>query len=189
MIIVALFFGSLLAVFYHSTSERISEQRRLRLQKAVLSVFELPEDNVEEDYERYISEHEFEGMQYYIARDDTLTLGYCFAVSGSGLWGTITALLAVNEEFEQILALHILDQNETPGLGGRISEESFLEQFAGQGFIEDDRVVEFSLVPEDETAGRHEINQITGATSSSRAVVSIVYDNLQKIRNIPEARL
>lgn len=186
MLIVALFFGTLLAVFYHSTTDRIREHRELRLKSAVLSVFDLPLEDVQESYERYITELETPELFYYVAQDDTLTLGYCFPIAGNGLWGGISALLAVNTDFTEIIAFQILDQNETPGLGGRISEEGFQNQFRGKAFMVDNEIVEFRLNPEDDPAGEIEVNQITGATSSSQAVVSMIFRNLQKINDIIE---
>jgi Na+-transporting NADH:ubiquinone oxidoreductase subunit C len=186
MILVALVFGSILALFYHSTAERISEHQQFRLQQAILSVFNLPLDEVPETYDRYIEERTATGVSYYQAREDTISLGYCFPVEGSGLWGTISGLLAVNNEFDRILAFYILDQNETPGLGGRITEPEFLDQFSDKEFRQNSEIVRFRMVPENEPTDRFEINQITGATSSSRAVVSIIHDKLQNIRSILE---
>jgi Na+-transporting NADH:ubiquinone oxidoreductase subunit C len=187
MLIVALFFGTILAALYHNTTARIEENRRIRLQRAVLNSFGLPVDNVEEDYPEYIREEEHRSLFYYKAVDDTLTLGYCFPIEGQGLWGSISALLAVNVEFTRIIALEILDQNETPGLGGRITEEDFLGNFREKDFISDRQIVEFRLIPEDDSPGKYDVNQITGATSSSRAVVSMVYNNLRQIRDFFEA--
>lgn len=186
MLLVALFFGTLLASFYHSTKERIEENRVLRFKEAVLSVFGLPTDDIELSYQEYITEHSIDELVYYIAQDDTLKLGYCFPVRGNGLWGSISALLAVDNEFAAILAFRILEQNETPGLGGRITEEAFQSQFSGKGFFDGEKIVEYRLIPEDETAGKYEINQITGATSSSQAVVSMIFRNFQTIMNTLE---
>ncbi len=187
MIIVALFFGTILALFYHSTSERIKEFQELRLQEAILSLFDLPLENVQASYDQYIVERTRDGLTYYVAIDDTLTLGYCFPAEGSGLWGTISGLLGVDNDFEHILAFYILDQNETPGLGGRITEPAFLKQFSGKEFRQNGEIVQFGMIPENEPTGDFEINQITGATSSSRAVVSIIYSKLRNVRSIVEA--
>ena len=186
MLIVAIFFGTILAVFYHSTTERIREHQELRLKSAILALFELPMEDIQESYDQHIKEEETAHLLYYTAHVDNLDLGYCFLISGNGLWGGISALLAVNTDFTKILGLHILAQNETPGLGGRIGEESFQNQFTGKSFVLDDEIIEFRLVPENEPTANREINQITGATSSSQAVVSMIYRNLQRIRRLME---
>jgi Na+-transporting NADH:ubiquinone oxidoreductase subunit C len=62
-------------------------------------------------------------------RDGEKVLGYAFEVQGVGFWATIRGLLAVDAELERIIGLQILEHSETPGLGGRIAEEEFQEQF------------------------------------------------------------
>ncbi|MBL8965559.1 MAG: FMN-binding protein [Spirochaetaceae bacterium] len=58
----------------------------------------------------------------------------CVAVrrTGSGLWGSITMIVAADERGERLRGVEILDQVETPGLGGRIDEPWFKEQFRGE---------------------------------------------------------
>jgi len=185
MIIVALVFGLLLSFFYHFTKERVEQHSVLRFQQAVLSLFDLPADDIEKSFQDHITNEENNGLQYYSAMDaENNLIGYCFTVSGSGLWGKITALIALNSEYTELIGIHILDQNETPGLGGRISESGFQSQFTGKTIITDGNVVHFQLIAESDTAADTEINQITGATSSSKAVVDILHNNLITIFDI-----
>jgi len=184
MIIVALLFGTILAVFYHSTIERVELSEELRFKQSVLSLFSLPFDDVIESYEKHIIEQEKDGYKYYVAYSDEEKIGYCFIVHGAGLWGSITCLVGVDPEFDQLIAIHILNQSETPGLGGRISEPTFQEQFAGKPIFEGEEVINYRLVPEKDAAKETEINQITGATASSKAIVDMLTDNLKKIIEI-----
>ena len=102
-------------------------------------------------------------------------------IHGAGLWGSITCLVGVDPEFEKLIAIHILNQSETPGLGGRISEPQFQEQFASKPIFEGGEVLNYRLVPEKDSANETEINQITGATASSKAIVDMLTDNLKRI--------
>ena len=111
---------------------------------------------------------------------DSILLGYCFPISGSGLWGTIQALLAVTPDFGKIINLEIIIQNETPGLGGRITENWFKDQFKGKIMIDNNIISNFVLIPENDTSGEIEINQITGATVSSKAVVDMIFKNVKQ---------
>ncbi|MDD4174722.1 MAG: FMN-binding protein, partial [Kiritimatiellae bacterium] len=75
-----------------------------------------------------------------------------------GLWGLITAVVGVNPATGAFRQLRILDQNETPGLGARITEPWFLAQSDG-------RRGPFRLVPEGTRSTRtDELDAITGAT-------------------------
>lgn len=81
-----------------------------------------------------------------------------------GLWGLITAVVGVNPATGAFRQLRILDQNETPGLGARITEPWFLAQSDG-------RRGPFRLVPEGTRSTRtDELDAITGATVTSAAI-------------------
>ena len=121
-------------------------------------------------------------LNYYVAVKDSNSLGYCFPISGSGLWGTINALLAVTPDFKEIINIEIVSQNETPGLGGRITEDWYKKQFQGKILIVNDEVRLFKMIPENEKVGIGEVSQITGATASSKAVVDMIYKNVLKYK-------
>ena len=63
--------------------------------------------------------------------------------------------------------VEVIDQNETPGLGGRISEMWFKEQFRG-------KISPLTKVAEGEQAGKNQFQAVTGATYSTNAVMDIV---------------
>lgn len=177
MVIVTIFFGSILAAFYHTTKERVENHARTRFNTALLSLFNLPaEENAFEQYIKMKSENQ------YIAYDEAGDLlGYCFDVKGSGLWGTIRLLMAVDADLETLIGIEILSQNETPGLGGRITEKQFLSQFSGKDIVDEGEVISYSLVPEGEPINKMQVSQITGATASSKAVVDMLYRNMKEI--------
>ncbi|MBN1900205.1 FMN-binding protein [Candidatus Sumerlaeota bacterium] len=105
--------------------------------------------------------------------------GYVFIEKGAGLWGAITLSIGVTPDMNSILGLYFLDQNETPGLGGRITESWFCDQFKG-------KMGPFTLVPEGTSSKKNEFDAITGATSTSNAVKNIINDTLEKARKILE---
>lgn len=181
MILVTVFFIGILATFYHTTMDRIRIYQEISYRKALLDLFDLPQDNIETDYSNYISRIEKDNIIYYAASRDTNLIGYAFEIRGNGLWGTITALIAVNPDITRLLKIEILAQNETPGLGGRITESWFKSQFSNRLIREEGSLIHFNLVPENEVTTDSQIKQITGATSSSKAVVDMVFRNLQKI--------
>jgi electron transport complex protein RnfG len=68
----------------------------------------------------------------------------------------------------RLIGFKVLDQKETPGLGDKIERDtSFGSQFAG-------RVAPLTGVKGREPTGEHEVQTITGATISSRAVIRII---------------
>lgn len=180
MLIITIIFIGILATFYKLSLDKVTKYRETQLKKMVLGTFRLPTENIETEFNKFISQQEVEGLSYYEAKTDSVLLGYCFPISGSGLWGTINALLAVTPDFSKIINIAIVDQNETPGLGGRITESWFKDQFQGKILIENDIIKSFVLIPENENGKADEINQITGATASSKAVVDMIYKNVKK---------
>jgi Na+-transporting NADH:ubiquinone oxidoreductase subunit C len=105
------------------------------------------------------------------------TKGYVFIREGAGLWGTIVAAVGLDSELEHITGVAFLRQNETPGLGARITEEWFTTQFVGkQGPL--------TMVPEGEPAGETEFDAITGATITATAVQDLVNAVIQEAAGI-----
>ncbi len=187
MIMITIICVGILTTFYHMTNKRVEDYQALQIQKQVLETFELSTEAVSEDYHKYITMHTRDTLTFYEAKRDNNVIGHCFPVQGSGLWGTIRALVALDKDMSKIIGFTIVEQNETPGLGARITEKWFLDQFKNKPIGSNNKVIKFTLIPEDEKANKTEIQQITGATASSRAVVNILYNNLveiiQKIKN------
>ena len=73
-----------------------------------------------------------EKIQLLVARDgDGGLIGYAFGISGLGYWARIDGLLAVTPDLKRTIGVVFLAHSETPGLGGRITEPEFRDQFAG----------------------------------------------------------
>ena len=84
-------------------------------------------------------------------------------MAGQGLWGSIRGYLGVSASFDRLLGLEFVEQNETPGLGGRIDEAWFKAQFT-----------DLPLQHGEELVYGENLDAVTGATSSSNAVLRIV---------------
>ena len=99
----------------------------------------------------------------YPAMANDAGAGYAIAVSPKGYGGAISMLVGVGPD-GAIAGVTILAMNETPGLGTNAANPAFLGQFSG-------------LLPEDapavvktETGRKGDIQALTGATVTSRAV-------------------
>ncbi|RLF63124.1 MAG: hypothetical protein DRN33_04695 [Thermoplasmata archaeon] len=107
---------------------------------------------------------------YTILADKT-TIGYAFTAEGRGYGGPIDILIGLKPDNKTLQGIRIISQQETPGLGAKIVEASFLDQFSG---------VSVDQVKLARNGGK--IDAITGATISSTAVV-------KGVRNAIEQRL
>ena len=93
---------------------------------------------------------------------DKMVAGYLLKAVRRGYSSNIETLIAVNNDFS-IMAIKVLAQNETPGLGAKIETPWFTKQF---GLLKGTAIA----VRKDGGA----IDALTGATISSRAVAESV---------------
>lgn len=101
--------------------------------------------------------------EIYIALDSQgKELGMLFIASCRGYAGAVPVMVAVDIN-ATITGLRVLDNEETPGLGKKIEEAGFLDQFLGRG-LDKDFLVRHDA-PDDQR-----IDAVSGATISSRAV-------------------
>ncbi|HID73653.1 MAG TPA: RnfABCDGE type electron transport complex subunit G [Thermoplasmata archaeon] len=98
-------------------------------------------------------------------------IGYAFLAEGEGYAGGIQILVGIGHDLgtPTLVGIKVISHAETPGLGARITETSFQDQFAGLS-VEDVRLTD--------DGGR--IDAISGATISSRAVVDAVHDAISE---------
>lgn len=89
------------------------------------------------------------------------TIGHAFMAQGRGYGGAIDILVGLKPDNKSLQGIKIITQQETPGLGAKIVNASFLDQFKG---VPVDKV--------DLTRNGGKIDAITGATISSSAVVN-----------------
>lgn len=182
MMVITVFFVGMLAIFYHSTKDRVKQYEVNTFHKAVLDAFNLPDDNVELNYKKYIKELSNNKITYFKAVNDTTTLGYAFFINGKGLWGGIQSIISLTPDYKRIINLTITTQNETPGLGARITEPWFTDQFKNKDIFINNQIVKYKLVAENSTnINNLEVKQITGATLSSKSVTDMIYNEVQKI--------
>lgn len=104
---------------------------------------------------------------YYLAYDENNKLvGFVIKGHKKGYSSDIEVMLGLNLNLK-ISGIKILSQNETPGLGSRIAEDSFLNQFKNKNSLSLDGV-----------------QTITGATISSSAVIKSIEDKALGLKDI-----
>ena len=112
---------------------------------------------------------------YYVYEKASEVEGYAFPFTGKGLWGSISGYVAFTPDFETLLGIDFTAHSETPGLGGRIDEAWFKEQFRGIALTGDAPVV---FRPSE--GGN--VDSVTGATLTSKAVSDIVNAFVVEVR-------
>lgn len=103
-------------------------------------------------------------------------VGVAFKADGGGFQGNIGLMVGLETSYLKLKAVEVLEQLETPGLGDRIREQAFKDQFKG---LEVKPRVEYIKYRKPEKP--NQIQAITGATISSEAVVKNINRAVEKV--------
>ncbi|MBL7071857.1 MAG: RnfABCDGE type electron transport complex subunit G [Candidatus Omnitrophica bacterium] len=168
LIIVGIFSGGVLVSVHNYANPLIADNEDKALKDAVYKV--LPDaKNFRKITKNGITL--YEGLN---KRGEVV--GYAFKAGGFGYQGEIEMIAAIDPDLKELKGMEVLGSSETPGLGAEITNEPFKKQFRG-----------LSVLPEitftkEKATGRNEIQAITGATISTRAVVRILNKEIGRIR-------
>lgn len=175
-------FTGALSFVHTSTADIVANNERERYQRAVLAAMGIAAETQTEVFERYeaVERIEGEGEDIYRATVDGREL-IATPFTGPGVWGAIEGIISVTSDGQRIAGVEILDQNETPGLGGRVTEDWFLDQFDSER-IGDDGGIDLNRGSGDYNPDNAAIDGITGATGTSRSIHQIVNNALARLR-------
>ena len=95
----------------------------------------------------------------------TVTVIPCY---GAGLWGPIWGYVALAEDGKTIGGAVFDHKGETPGLGAKIADEPFCNEFKGKSFNTGNDM--FAVLKGDNSANPHAVDAISGATITSQAL-------------------
>lgn len=171
---VSFLFVLFLAFANEGTSEQVALNQQVNRQRAILTAMGVEFDGPQDILDKFtnVSEVNRNGMILYRTELDGTTV-FAKEFSGSGLWGTISGVIAVDENLEQTVGIEIISHNETPGLGGRIDEPWFKQQLRGEQIV-DGSIRVGSAGDGDYNASNGEIDAITGASRTSDSMQVIL---------------
>ncbi len=187
MFFITLFFASLVSAVKLLNERKIELNQTLKLQRTILQVLQIPTgaQTTQEDLSRIfkdrIKEIDVENKIMYVGyEEDGKTIqGYALPVGGPGFWGPIYGMVGISPDATRVLGIAFIKHSETPGLGGRITESWFTDQFKDLPLhpIEGDQNI-FYLKPEGTGKTANELDAITGATNTSSAVETFLNQEL-----------
>ena len=113
-------------------------------------------------------------------RIDDGSVKYVLPVYGAGLWGPIWGYVAVNDDGNTIYGANFSHEGETPGLGARITEQSFQDEFKDKHLFVDGEFKSVAVLKKGQktTNGAEKIDALTGATITSSGVSNMLADCL-----------
>lgn len=148
-----------LAFTYSATKDAIAQVGVKRTLKALQEV--LPEFNNDPTREKYtLEEPEFKDMELYPAKKDDRLVGTAVQTFSDNGFGGRIMLMVGFDDAAKIRNIFVVKQTETPGLGSKMEEPSFRDQFSGK----DPSVFKMKVRKDG-----GEVDAISAATISSRA--------------------
>ncbi|MBM4054603.1 MAG: FMN-binding protein [Planctomycetes bacterium] len=190
--------GLLMVYFY--TSPIIADYHEIKEKRAVLDVFSIPYRKTEkkimgftlkgfdkndirkvfdesitvEDKDASGVKTEEERKVYKFTKGSELQgIGFIRSKLGYGYnkSSTMSLFICMEPDMETLKGIEVLEHSETPGLGGRMTEDQFKGQFAGMKLKP--RII---MVKERKATGDNEFDAITGATNTSRGIEAFIND-------------
>jgi len=161
LFITALIVIAMLSLVYNSTLEPIERHKRQNREAAMKEVLPAASDYIEIPAEKSGSiAAVYEGV------NNGVPVGYVVQLSPEGYGGRIDLIVGISLSEEKITGMRVLRHSETPGLGALAVKENFFRRFDGK------ELVPLGVVRT--SPGEHEINAITSATITSRAITNAV---------------
>lgn len=103
-------------------------------------------------------------------------LFYVLPVKGNGLWGAIWGYVALKNDFNTINGVVFDHASETPGLGAKMVEDEFCNQFIGKIMNENGKFIGVKIYKDKKavTDPNHGIDAISGSTMTSNGVQDMI---------------
>lgn len=103
---------------------------------------------------------------------------YVVATSGKGLWDDIWGYIGLNSDCRTINGTVFDHKGETPGLGSKIVEDWFTEQFIGKTINDENGFTGIRVLKPGKDLNEHEVDGISGGTFTGVGVDEMISRNL-----------
>lgn len=184
MFIVTAFFSSVVIGFARFTQDRVEANRQLAFEKAVLQVCGLAQGistgQLHAIFVERIRFLEDAGLTSVVMDDQGKTSGYVVPLAGKGFWAPIKGVLGLGLDKRTITGIAFYEQNETPGLGGEITEEEFRDQFVGRELADKDEAI--GIKPFGAELNNNQVHAITGATQTCTRLEKLINNSVKQWR-------
>lgn len=172
LVVVSALSGLILSYTWNASAEKIKTNEGKKINSAIMEL---------NPTAKTIETATVEGDTVYYAIDETgKKMSVTFIAEGNGFQATVKALVSMTLDLKQMIGMRILEQSDTPGLGAKMVEPAFYEQFTqmpiGGALIQ--------CIKGDAKKDNSEIKAITASTISSRAVVKLINTKVESFRKV-----
>jgi Na+-transporting NADH:ubiquinone oxidoreductase subunit C len=186
--VLAFFFAGLTAGANLLLSPRIRLNEETKQTEYLLTALGIPfpkgadASQLRSIQENHVAAAALKGEQVYRGYDDQGNpAAYAFPIGGKGFWGRIEGLLALNNDLNEIKGIVFTKNVETPGLGARITEKWFQNQFKGIKLLPKRDKENYIIVSKQHPEQKNRVDAITGATMTSSLVEKFVNEDIERI--------
>jgi Na+-transporting NADH:ubiquinone oxidoreductase subunit C len=93
---------------------------------------------------------------------------------GRGMWSMLLGYVALEPDLQTIATLAFYKHGETPGIGDRILDDTWLQSWQGKRLYDSSGAVQIRMDANKNTPAQYRVDAITGATVTSQAVARMV---------------
>ncbi|SRR6056297_1868233 len=193
IILISLIFGVAISAVHYTTLPMLKKNEALHKNRIISKAFLLDvEGESPSDYEAAIENNiQIDSIKIGDTKTelfehmDSDNIGFVFR--GLGFWEPISGIIVMDEGLTEIINLKILEQKETPGLGARIEEQWFTDQFKGLPlkWSADQKIIIGTTSNADKS---NVVDAITGASQTSVALMNMLNENLTQFKESFEKR-
>ena len=189
MIAICAVFGTGIASVHYATLDMLIKNEKLHKNRTICRAFNLPVAEASADaFQKAIDDNityeqiTYQGRTWDVyKRKDTGNIGFIF--SGTGFWDRISGIIVLSADLSKIVNIQFLDHKETPGLGARIEEGWFTDQFKGVLIAWEQPVDKRIIVGSASIPGaKNRVDAVTGATQTSIALMKFLNSELETFR-------
>ena len=167
MFVLTAFFSSLLIGFSRLTRQRVQANEQLNFERAVVQAFpEIQYKNNQQIHQIFTEQFvEKQSLKCFLYYKNHQLAGYAVPFSGQGFWDKIEGVIGIAADKKTVTGVAFYEQKETPGLGARIDENEFREQFVGRKIENSPKPI--GIVPPAQALNENQVHAVTGATQTS----------------------
>lgn len=182
MIIITVIYTGTLATINEVTKDKVLFNNEVKKQRALLYVLDIPtKDKTPSEINELFNSH-FKVIEraddiHYEGYKNNSLVANIYPINGDALWGGLEGFIGLTPDFSEIVGIEFLSHNETPGLGGRIDESWFKEQFREVVISNGDTGNYVKYKP----SAEGQVDSITGATATSNSVLKILNESIEEI--------
>lgn len=181
MLVLSVVLTAALAALNAFTAPIVEFNQEIELKQKILNVFNIDTPSneaevIDETFAANVTQEDYNGKELFVQKEGDQTKAYAVPFDGPGLWGGIEGYIGVSEDLSTVTGIDFIKQEETPGLGGRIEEDPYKDQY---------RNLDISTINNDSPvinrpAPGGNIDAISGATQTSTFVMNMVNEDLME---------